>query len=121
MKRSNGAIERLLEALAAEPAPPTTVREPQAAAQTHVADSLTGLAAPELAGAGRIADMGSGAGFPGLVLALALPEAQVDLIESAERKCAVIERLGEASGGRNRRPVSAPGGEGAAGGGGGRV
>src|SRR2546428_11480475 len=107
MKLPAGAIERLLEALAAEPAPPTTVREPQAAAQTHVADSLTGLAAPELAGAGRIADMGSGAGFPGLVLALALPEAQVDLIESAERKCAVIERLARAAGGRDARTICA--------------
>jgi len=58
-----------------------------------VADSLSGLEAPELNAARRIADMGAGAGFPGLVLAIALPRAQVDLVESAGRKTAVIDRL----------------------------
>jgi 16S rRNA (guanine527-N7)-methyltransferase len=107
VKHPAGAIERLLEALAAEPDPPTTVREPPEARQAHVADSLTGLEAPELRRARRIADIGSGAGFPGLVLALALPEAQVDLIESAARKCAVIERLASAAGAKNARTVRA--------------
>lgn len=104
---SGGAIERLLEALAAEPDPPTTIREPERALEAHVADSLAGLAAPELAGAGRIADIGAGAGFPGLVLAVALPQAQVDLIESSERKWAVIERLAIAAGLANARAVRA--------------
>jgi 16S rRNA (guanine527-N7)-methyltransferase len=51
---------------------------------------------PELRSAGRIADLGSGAGFPGLPLATLVPE--VDLVESAARKCAVIERLAAAAG-----------------------
>ena len=42
---------------------------------------------PSLRAAGTIADVGAGAGFPGIVLALALPEARVDLIESVGRKC----------------------------------
>jgi len=87
----------LLWALAAEPDPPTTVREPPAAADRHLADSLSGLEVGALARAGRIADLGAGAGFPGLVLALALPRAQVELIESARRKCEVIERLAKAA------------------------
>ena len=58
-----------------------------------MADSLSGLEVRELTSARRIADMGSGAGFPGLVLALALPRAQVDLLESAGRKTAVMDRL----------------------------
>jgi len=62
-----------------------------------VADSLAGLAVPELARAARIGDMGSGAGFPGLLLALALPHARVDLIESARRKGEVSERLAHAA------------------------
>ena len=41
--------------------------------------------------------MGAGAGFPGLALAVALPGAQVDLIESAGRKTAVIARLAQAA------------------------
>ena len=74
-----------------------------------MADSLSGLEVEELGGAGAIADVGSGAGFPGLVLAIALPAARVDLIESARRKCEVIERLASAAGVANARvlPVRA--------------
>ena len=62
-----------------------------------MADSLSGLAVPELASARRVADVGAGAGFPGLALAVALPGAQVDLIESTGRKAAVITRLAQAA------------------------
>jgi 16S rRNA (guanine527-N7)-methyltransferase len=85
--------------------PPTTVRDRQAALGLHLADSLTGLEAPELAGAHRIADIGSGAGFPGLPLAIALPTSQIDLIESARRKCLVIDRLANAAGIGNARAI----------------
>jgi 16S rRNA (guanine527-N7)-methyltransferase len=86
-------IERILEALAAEPDPHTTVAQPEAALEVHVADALSGLDIDDLRAARRIADIGAGAGFPGLPLAIALPQAQVDLVESASRKTAVIERL----------------------------
>jgi 16S rRNA (guanine527-N7)-methyltransferase len=92
------ALHRVLTALAAEPDPPTTVREPGAALDVHVADSLAGLAVKPLREAARIADIGAGAGFPGLALAAALPAAHIDLVESARRKCEVIERLAEAGG-----------------------
>ena len=92
-----GRLERLLRALEAEPDPPTTVRAASEAVDVHIADSLAGLEVPELRAAASIADLGSGAGFPGLVLAAALPGARVDLIESARRKCAVIERLADAA------------------------
>lgn len=65
--------------------------------RVHVLDSLTGLEVPALAGAERIADVGAGAGFPGLVLAVALPRAQVDLIESVGRKCEFMRRAAEAA------------------------
>lgn len=65
--------------------------------QVHVADSLTGLEVPELGGNARIADVGAGAGFPGLVLAIALPAAQVDLIESVGRKCEFMRRAAAAA------------------------
>lgn len=65
--------------------------------QVHVVDSLTGLEVPDLAGAGRIADIGAGAGFPGLVLAVALPKTQVDLIESVGRKCEFMRRAAAAA------------------------
>jgi 16S rRNA (guanine527-N7)-methyltransferase len=92
------SIQRILEALGAEPDPHTTIADPAQALDVHIADSLAGLEVPALRDAGRIADIGAGAGFPGLVLAAALPDARVDLIEAARRKCAVIERLAEAGG-----------------------
>ena len=72
-----------------------------------MADSLSGLEVPELSSARRIADIGAGAGFPGLVLALAIPRAQVDLIESAGRKTAVIDRLIQAAELTNARSITA--------------
>jgi 16S rRNA (guanine527-N7)-methyltransferase len=100
-------VRLLLEALAAEPDPHTTVSEPQAALEVHVADSFSGLEVQELASARRIADIGAGAGFPGLVLAIALPRAQVDLVESAGRKTAVIDRLVQAAELPNARSITA--------------
>ena len=88
----------MLEALAREPDPHTTVSDPAEAVDIHVADSLSGLEVAEVRSARWIADVGAGAGFPGLVLAVALPAARVDMIEAASRKCAVIDRLTHAAG-----------------------
>jgi 16S rRNA (guanine527-N7)-methyltransferase len=74
------------------------VSNPDEAVDIHVADSLSGLELPEVRAARWIADIGAGAGFPGLVLAVALPRARVDMVESASRKCAVIDRLTHAAG-----------------------
>ena len=52
---------------------------------------VSGLELPAVREGRRIADLGAGAGFPGLVLAAALPEAHVSLAESAGRKCAWLE------------------------------
>jgi 16S rRNA (guanine527-N7)-methyltransferase len=79
-------LETVLALLAEERASVSSVVD-ERAWQVHVADSLTGLEVDELREASRIADIGAGAGFPGLVLAVALPSAQVDLIESVGRKC----------------------------------
>jgi 16S rRNA (guanine527-N7)-methyltransferase len=79
-------LHTVLELLAEERASVSSVVD-QRAWEVHVVDSLTGLEVPALREAGRIADIGAGAGFPGLVLAVALPEAQVDLVESVGRKC----------------------------------
>jgi 16S rRNA (guanine527-N7)-methyltransferase len=104
---SRETLRRLLEALAAEPDPHTTVSDPEAALEVHVADSLSGLEVPELSAARRIADIGAGAGFPGLVLALALPRAEVDLVEAAGRKTALMDRLIQAVSLSNARSITA--------------
>jgi 16S rRNA (guanine527-N7)-methyltransferase len=100
-----GQLARLLAALAAEADPPTTVRDPLQAVDHHIADSLSGLELEPLRSARRIADLGAGAGFPGLPLAIALPGASVDLVESTRRKCEVIERLAAAADVSNARAL----------------
>ncbi len=80
------ALGTVLELLAQERASVSSVVD-ERAWKVHVLDSLTGLDVPELRTASRIADVGAGAGFPGLALAVALPAARIDLIESVGRKC----------------------------------
>ena len=92
------ACARLLELLAEDDAAPTTVRGPREAVDVHIADSLSGLEVPAVREARRIADLGAGAGFPGLVLAAALPDARVALVESVGKKCAFLERAIEVAG-----------------------
>jgi 16S rRNA (guanine527-N7)-methyltransferase len=80
------AIATLVEMLA-EARAPISASTVSRARDVHIADSLTGLELEPLRSAERIADLGSGAGLPGLVLATGLPHARVDLIESVARKC----------------------------------
>jgi 16S rRNA (guanine527-N7)-methyltransferase len=90
-------LQIVLDLLAEERASVSSVVD-ERAWRVHVVDSLTGLEVPDLREAGRIADVGAGAGFPGLVLAVALPQAEVDLVESVGRKCEFIARAAEAAG-----------------------
>ncbi|HEX5610003.1 MAG TPA: 16S rRNA (guanine(527)-N(7))-methyltransferase RsmG [Solirubrobacterales bacterium] len=91
------ALGKVLALLAAERASVSSVVD-ERAWKVHVADSLTGLEIPELTAASHIADVGAGAGFPGLALAVALPSAHVDLVESVGRKCEFMRRAIEAGG-----------------------
>lgn len=99
-------LETVLALLAEERASVSSVVD-RRAWQVHVVDSLTGLEVEELREASRIADVGAGAGFPGLALAVALPSAQVDLIESVGRKCEFMRRAAEAAGVANATVVNA--------------
>jgi 16S rRNA (guanine527-N7)-methyltransferase len=91
------SLETVLALLAEERASVSSVTDDRAW-QVHVVDSLTGLEVPELREAHRIADVGAGAGFPGLVLAVTLPEARVDLIDSISRKTAFITHAASEAG-----------------------
>jgi len=94
-------LAALLDLIATDDHAPTTVRDPRQGRDTHIADSLVGLEIPELRVANAIADLGAGAGFPGIPLALALPHARVSLVESALRKCDFLERAITTSGAVN--------------------
>jgi 16S rRNA (guanine527-N7)-methyltransferase len=91
-------LAALLGFLALEQHAPTSVREPAQARDVHLADSLVALELEPIHAAGRIADVGSGAGFPGMALAAALPQATVSLVESQRRSCEFLARAREAAG-----------------------
>lgn len=89
-RRQRDRLARLLELLADDEHAPTTVRDPERAVDVHLADSLVALELDAVRSARAIADLGAGAGFPGLPLAVALPDARVALVESVGRKCAFM-------------------------------
>jgi 16S rRNA (guanine527-N7)-methyltransferase len=68
----------------------TAIRERPQQITKHLLDSLTVL--PWLRGE-RIADIGSGAGFPGIPLAIVAPDKHVALVESVGKKCRFLEHV----------------------------
>jgi len=82
----------LLEVLVSDPLAPTAVRDPAKVIDDHLADSLVALELERVASARRIADIGSGAGLPALPLAIGLPQAEVEAIDSSARKTVFIAR-----------------------------
>jgi len=103
---AQAALAAFLQLIASDPTPPTAVRDPVAAVDVHVADALVALEVPEIRAAASVADLGSGAGIPGLVLAMALPAARVSLVESNRRKSSFIGRAIEVSGVHNALVVN---------------
>lgn len=85
-------LQALADLLSEDEAAPTTIRDPRRVLDDHLADSLVALEVPQVREASQIADLGAGAGLPGLPLAIALPNAHVSLIESHGRKCEYLRR-----------------------------
>ena len=100
-------LRRILQALELDDRAPTTVRAPGRAVDAHVADSLVGLDVGAVHSARTIADIGSGAGFPGLVLAVALDGCEVSLVESQRRKCVFLQATVAHAGMQNVQVVCA--------------
>jgi 16S rRNA (guanine527-N7)-methyltransferase len=98
---SEAGLHALLTLLTEDPHAPTTIRDPDQALRDHLADALVALELPEIRAAGTLADLGAGAGVPGLPLAIAQPQTTVFLLESNRRKCDFIVRAAEASGATN--------------------
>jgi 16S rRNA (guanine527-N7)-methyltransferase len=71
----------------------TAITAPLDIARKHFLDSLTALAVRTWTGRERIVDVGSGAGFPGLALRLALPELRVTLVEAMGKKARFLDEV----------------------------
>lgn len=69
----------------------TAVRETDQMVVLHVLDSLSLL--PHVAQAKALLDVGSGAGLPGIPIAIARPEVCVTLLDSSHKKCSFLRQV----------------------------
>lgn len=69
----------------------TAIVDPVEVAVKHIVDSLELLRFAPFPG--RLLDFGSGAGYPGIPLALCLPGTRITLLEASEKKCAFLSRV----------------------------
>jgi 16S rRNA (guanine527-N7)-methyltransferase len=77
----------------------TAIRDPQEMVVKHLLDSLSAKAlVAQYVGDGSIADIGTGAGFPGIPLALANPRLSVSLVETAGKKARFLREAVRALG-----------------------
>jgi 16S rRNA (guanine527-N7)-methyltransferase len=68
----------------------TAVREPSQMVTLHIMDSLSVL--PHVSGAATLLDVGTGAGLPGIPLAIARPAMRVTLLDSSHKKCSFLQQ-----------------------------
>ena len=92
-----GAADRLLEYVALlakwnRTYNLTAIRDPAAMVKQHLLDSLSVLPHLPLADDGRLVDAGSGAGLPGIPLAIARPAWRIVLAESNQKKAAFLRQ-----------------------------
>jgi 16S rRNA (guanine527-N7)-methyltransferase len=97
----------LVDRLAGDSRAPTAVEGAEDVIDRHIADSLVALELAEVRSARFAADLGAGAGLPGLALAAALPALEMRLVEAQQSKCAYIGSVVAAMGLGNARVVCA--------------
>jgi len=85
----------------------TSIRDPRYAAVAHVLDSLSALEAARQLAATRLLDLGSGGGFPGIPLAVALGGEGTLLVEATRKKARFLETVVGATGLAGRVMVAA--------------
>jgi 16S rRNA (guanine527-N7)-methyltransferase len=76
----------------------TAVRDPAAVARLHVLDSLAAVPPLAALGVDRLLDIGSGGGFPGLPLAVALGADRALLVDSIGKKVRFLQAVLGATG-----------------------
>ena len=76
----------------------TALTEPRDVALKHFADSLMLLNYCDVPEGASVIDVGTGAGFPGMVLAIARPDLSVTLLDSLQKRLYFLEEVGESLG-----------------------
>jgi 16S rRNA (guanine527-N7)-methyltransferase len=76
----------------------TAIEAPEAVIDKHFLDSLSCAAAVDLTAVRSLCDVGSGAGFPGLVLKAVFPHLEVTLLDALEKRLRFLSRVAEAAG-----------------------
>jgi 16S rRNA (guanine527-N7)-methyltransferase len=71
----------------------TSITEPDMFIAKHFADSVLCADWPEMTAARKVADIGAGAGFPGIPLAILLPDHEFTLIDSLGKRVRVLEEI----------------------------
>lgn len=79
----------------------TGITDPEGIALRHFYDSLAAPALERIPQGARIVDVGTGAGFPGLVLAIARPDLHVTLLDSQKKRLLFLEEVLSAAGVKN--------------------
>ena len=70
----------------------TAITEPEQVAKLHLLDSISLLTLQDLRGK-KLIDVGCGAGFPGVPVKIACPEADVTLLDSLGKRVAWLEQI----------------------------
>lgn len=73
----------------------TAIKDREMFRVKHIEDSLSCIQLPEYDNAKRVADLGTGGGFPGIPLAIASPEKKFVLIDSLRKRLKIIDELCE--------------------------
>ncbi|MCB4810112.1 16S rRNA (guanine(527)-N(7))-methyltransferase RsmG [Methylovorus menthalis] len=70
----------------------TAVRDPDEMVTLHLLDSLSVLPHVQALSPARLLDVGSGAGLPGIILALCMPDLQVTTIDAVQKKASFMRQ-----------------------------
>lgn len=85
----------------------TAISEDGETVDKHFIDSLAVLRYGIIRENTSLIDVGTGAGFPGMVLAMAMPSIQVTLLDSQQKRLSFLDALAERAGVKNTRTVHA--------------
>lgn len=85
----------------------TAISDDEETVDKHFIDSLTVLKTGLIRNQSSLIDVGTGAGFPGMVLAMACPDLDFTLLDSQRKRISFLEKVQEAAGVQNVRIIHA--------------